>query len=593
MRHKLRRFGARDGVMAETGGLALAAPQALVFLGATALFVPAFRRVGLSPVMAFLIIGLCLGPYGVGLLLQESPASGFLSIDPEGPASWLAELGVVFLLFAVGLEVSAERLWALRRLVLGFGAVQLVLCTSAIAVIATLLGAEPGLAIVTGLALSMSSTAVVLQLLGERRQIGGPVGRASFSALLLQDLAVIPILFALAALGDGQAPAGPGGLLSAVGGALAALAAIILAGRFLIRPLFRWAASGGGREVFVGASLLVVVGAAFAADAAGLSMALGAFLAGLLLAETEFRTEIETVIEPFKGLLMGLFFVTVGMQIDVPLAIGQPLLVALGVAGLFIVKALIIAPLARIFSLSWPNAVAAAFLTAQAGEFAFVVFAAGRSAGVVPSAAGDYLLLITALSIFFTPMVADLGAKVARRMERDGQQDLRPHADEEQSGHVVIAGYGRVGQSIGDILQQQQIPHVAVDLDAVAVRDLRNKGWPVHFGDASRREVMEALGAERAGAIVVTMDSAEAVEKIVVAARAAWPGIPVFARARDTAQARRLHLAGASFASPETTEATLQLGEALLGGIGLPDEAARRIIEERREQERLRTLAPS
>jgi CPA2 family monovalent cation:H+ antiporter-2 len=318
-------------------------------------------------------------------------------------------------------------------------------------------------------------------------------------------------------------------------------------------------------------------------------MALGAFLAGLLLAETEFRHEIEADIEPFKGLLLGLFFVTVGMQIELDLMWAQPLAVLVGVGGLVAVKVLLIAPLARAFGLSWPQAVETAFLLSQAGEFAFVVVTLAQSGGIYPDAAAEYMLLVVALSIFLGPAVSGIGARIARRLaERVAASDADETAGATE--HVVIAGYGRVGQALGAILQQQEIPHVAIDADSEAVARLRRRGWPVYFGDASRREVLARVGAERAAAIVVTMDSAAAVERVVRAVRGAWPGVPVFARARDLAQARDLRDAGAAYATPETVEATLQLGEALLNGLGLPDEAARRIIGEKRDAERAKML---
>jgi len=566
--------------------------QILVFLGATSLLTPAFRKAGLSAVMAFLLIGMLAGPHGVGRLAGEAPWLAAVTIQDAEATRGLAEFGVVFLLFVIGLEVSSERLWALRRFVLGLGLAQVLLTAGVVGAIALAFGSGAPVAAITGLAFGLSSTAVVLQILGERRQLAGPVGRAGFSILLLQDLAVVPILFVVAAISAeaaGDSPVGPLGVAGAFGAAVLAIGAIVLGGRYLAKPLFRWAAAGGSREVFLATALLVVIGAAALAQAAGLSMALGAFLAGLLLAETEFRHEIETDLEPFKGLLLGLFFVTVGLRIDPAVILAQPLQVFAGLVGLILVKAAVLAPLARVFGLSWPKAFELALLLGQAGEFGFVILAAAREGGAYPAALADYMLLLIALSLFFTPLLAWAGLRLRQALEReDGAPG--PEAPLDATGHVVIAGYGRVGQALGDMLQAQRVGHIALDTDAELVSGLRQRGWPVHFGDASRKEVLSAVGAERAAAIVVTMDDAPAVERIVAAVRAAWPHAPVFARARDPEQAGRLHRLGAAFASPETTEATLQLGEALLGGLGVPDEAARRIIDERREAERVKTL---
>lgn len=562
--------------------------QICVFLAATSLLVPAFRRLGFSSVMAFLVIGILLGPHVLGWVAHYAPALRPAALDPDGPARWFAELGVVFLLFMIGLEVSPERLWALRRLVLGLGLSQLGLSAVVIGLFALAFGNAPAGAVVTGLALALSSTAVVLQLLAERRQLAGNVGRASFSVLLLQDLAVIPILFVVAAISEGP-EAGAANLPLALAAALATIAGILIAGRFLLRPLLRWAAGVGSREVFVAATLLVVLATGSVAAFAGLSMALGAFLAGLLIAETEFRHEIETDIEPFKGLFLGLFFVTVGMQIELRPIVAAPVPVLAGIVGLFLVKAGVIVGLGRLFGFRWPEAIELGFLLAQAGEFAFVVVSLAQQGGIYPEAVADYMLLIVALSIFLAPVAAGLGARLARVVGRYSASRAE-EPPEQVAGHVIIAGYGRVGQAIGEILQHQEIMHIALDSGADLVRELRGRGWPVYFGDACRKEVLARMGAERAAAIVVTMGAPDAVERLVGMVRETWPDIPVFARARDPSQARRFYEAGALYASPETIEASLQLGEALLAVLGFPDDAARKVIDERREAERAKIV---
>jgi len=557
--------------------------QALLFLGAACIVIPAMRKARLSTVMGFLIIGVAMGPHVLGRLAAEAPwLSGFELEDGE-PTMLLGELGVVFLLFIIGLEVSFERLWALKRYVFGLGVAQVAITAVAIGAIALGFGNSFSVAAVLGLAFALSSTALVLQLLRERSQITTTVGRTSFSVLLMQDLMVVPILFIVAALSPASGAFGENQIGVALLIALAAIAAILILGRLLLRPLFRWVASANSRAVFIAAALLAAIGMATAADSAGLSAALGAFLAGLLLAETEFRHQIETDLEPFKDLLLGLFFVTVGMQIDIALLLSEPLRILIGVAGLLVLKTAIIAPLARAFGLSWPRAIEVAFLLGQAGEFGFVVIAAARGGGAIPEATADYMLLVTALSIFVTPFFATLGSSISRRMTANAHE--APEIDENAAGHIVIAGFGRVGETLADILDAQEISHVAVESDAALVSQARKRNRPVHFGDARSSDVLAGLGAANAGAIVVTINDAEAVERIVAEARRSWPHIPIYARARDAEHARRLHEMGAALASPDSIEAALQLGEALLNGVGVPDEIARRVIQDRREAE--------
>lgn len=553
----------------------------VVFLGATSLVVPLLKRAKMSAVLGFLTIGVLIGPYGLGRLSEDIPWLAALTITEDEQISLLAELGVAFLLFIIGLEVSSERIWALRRW-FGLGVAQVLITGALIAAIALAWGNSGTAAVVIGLAFAISSTAVVLQLMAEKRMLGGAVGRAGFSILLAQDVAVVPILFLVTALGA----AGGGAQLDALGvsaiKAAFAIVAIFVGGKLLLRPLFRWVGATGSREVFLAASMLVVIAAAWGAAALGLSMALGAFLAGLLLAETEFRHQIETDLDPFKGLLLGLFFVTIGMQIDPLTVLAEPVRVIIGLVGLFLVKAAVLIPLARAFGLRWPQAVELGLLLGQTGEFAFVIVALAASNGAIPGDVADYMLLIVALSIFFTPAVAALGARLRRRL--DPEVRAAPPAElAESRGHVIVAGYGRVGQAIGAMLADQEIGHVALETDAGLVKALRERGWPVHFGDAGRPEMLASVGAANAAAVVVTMDDAAAVERVVQAVRASWPQAAVYARARDAEQARRMHAAGARFAVPETIEATLQLGEALLNGLGLPDEAARRVISEKRD----------
>ncbi len=560
--------------------------QVMVFLAATSLIVPAFRKARLSAVMGFLVVGVALGPEVAGrLAIDHEWLTPFVFTEGE-EVHLLAELGVVFLLFVIGLEVSTERLWAMRRLVFGLGAAQVAVSAIAIVAIAMMFGNSATASVVIGLALALSSTAVVLQLLEERSQLTAPVGRAGFSILLFQDLAVVPILFLVGALSPESSGIAPDNFLAALAAAASAVIGILLVGRFVMGPFFRWAASTGSREVFVAAALLMVVGASLAAERAGLSMALGAFLAGLMLAETEFRHEIETDIEPFKGLLLGLFFVTVGAQINLTLIAELPFQIIIGVAGLFLLKGVILIPFARLLGISLRNAVELGFLLGQAGEFGFVVLGLARDGQIIPGPAADYFLVVVALSLFITPIIATTGQHIARRIRPDAPSASQESADLES--HVVIAGYGRIGQMLGRVLDKQSIPHIGLETNPDRVAALRAKGLNVHFGDASRRDIMEAVGAARASAIAVTVNDPKAVDRLVGDLRKAWPGIPIFARAHDRAQARHLHALGAQRVTPETVEVSLHLAEGLLCQLGIPDEVAHRIIEDEREAEIMR-----
>lgn len=566
--------------------------QTLVFLAATCLLIPALRKARISAVMGFLLIGVAMGPHALGRLAETWPWLSPFELEDNEPTQLLAEFGVIFLLFIIGLEVSWERLWALKRYVFGLGVAQVVLTTAVITAIALAFDNSFAVAAVLGLAFALSSTALVVQLLRERKQVTTRFGRVTFSVLLLQDLMVVPILFAVGALSAGRHAFDADQIGIALGVAIAALAAIVIVGRLVLRPLFRWVASIDSREVFIAAALLAAIGMSLAAEAAGLSMALGAFLAGMLLAETEFRHQIETDLEPFKDLLLGLFFVTVGMQIDLSAFLADPVQILLGVVALFVVKAALITPLARAFGVAWPRAIEMAFLLGGVGEFAFIVVASAQAGDVIEHGVAEYMLLVTAISIFITPLMAWIGRKIGARFEKPNA-DIAPADAAAARNHVVIAGCGRVGQLLADILDGQEIAHVGVDADTDLIAKLRAAGRPFHYGDASRRDVLATVGAAHATAIVVTMDRADAVERIVREAKAAWPSVPVYARARDAAHARKLRDLGADMASPDTVEAALQLGEALLEGCGIAELDARHIITAKRDAEIAKALGAS
>ena len=561
--------------------------EVMVFLFAAGIIVPLVRRLRISPVFGFLVVGLAIGPHGVARFADALPWLHYAVITDLAGVRPLAELGVVFLLFMIGLELSLDRLWAMRRRVFGLGGAQVVVTSAVIAVIASFFDNTLAAAVVLGAGFALSSTAIVMQLLSENRRLGTATGRTSFAILLCQDLAVLPILFLVGALAAQSDASVLAAFAWAIGQALVAVVAILAIGRLVIRPVFRFVGSTASREMFLAFVLLVIVGTALATEKVGLSMALGAFLAGLLFAETEYRHEIEVDIEPFKGLLLGLFFVSVGMSIDIAQVAAKPLWLIASVFGLYLVKSPIVYALARWFGEPRPVALEAGLLLGQGGEFTFLVIGMAYGLGLIPNDTAQFMLIVTGMTMIATPPVAHFARKLvvaaeAREAER-GQRDTDIPTG--LSGHVIVVGYGRVGQMLGSVLAAQEIPHVGLDTDADLVAHFRAAGGSIFYGDASRQDMLRKFGADQAAALVVTMDSPQTAEHVVETVRRHWPELVIYARARDRAHAARLIARGASHAIPETIEASLQLGEMVLMGVGVPDQAARRIIEARRQAE--------
>jgi len=560
--------------------------EALLFLATAGVVAPLFVRLRISPVLGFLLAGVALGPFGLGRLAERTPWLAALALTNVDAIGHLAEFGVVVLLFTIGLELSFERLKRMRRLVFEFGLAQLVLCAWAIGLAAYELGETPAAAATIGAALSLSSTAIVIPVLAERKRLGAPVGRLSFAALLLQDLAVAPLLVLVTLLAGG--PRG-GSLIESLAFTLApaalALAAVIVVGRLVLRPLFRSVALTRSPEFFMAACLLVVLGAALTAAASGLSMALGAFVAGLLLAETEFRREIQVTIEPFKGLLLGLFFVSVGAELDLSILIAQPGATLGLAAGLIVVKGAIVFVLARLFGARNRVAAEVALLLGPGGEFAFVMLAAAVAGGVVGAGEGRTLLVAVAVSMMAIPLLGRLGAALAtsRRGRELGPEMLVAPPDDDNH-RVIIVGYGRVGALIGDMLDVHSIPFIAVDVDPTLIARERREGKPVYYGDASREDFLRLCGIETARALVVTLDAPKANEAVVAVAHRLRPDLTLIARARDAEHARTLYELGVSDAVPETIEASLQLSEATLVDLGVPMGLVIASIHEKRDE---------
>jgi K+:H+ antiporter len=559
--------------------------DAIVFLFAAGVVVPVFRYLKLPAVVGFMLSGIALGPYALGSLSHNYPILEFVSISEPEAAAPFAELGVLFLLFLLGLEFSFEKLWALRRSVFGAGGLQAGISALAIGLIGWQVGLPAEAAVIAGLALALSSTAIVMQLLIEQKQAAQPVGRAALSVLLFQDILVAPILIFV---GFANIEAGQDVtkiLLEALFNGVIAIVVIVVIGRFGLRRMFRLAAAAGGRDFLMALTLLTVVGAAAITASAGLSLALGAFLAGLLLGETEFKHQTEVDLEPFKGILLGLFFMTVGMGLDLPSILSQPWVILSGLGALLVLKLVIGFGALRLFAGPTPMSIEAAFLLAPAGEFAFVVIAAATAIGVLAPEPAGLMAAIAGLSMLLIPVLGKIGGFLSDRLS--GPEPA--HALEEDfsglEGHVIIAGFGRVGHAVARILAAEDAEVVALERSAFNVSQARNAGWRAYLGDASRHEILHSAGADGAMMFVVTVDDVTAAEAMVKAFHKLRPDAPIIARARDHEHAQRLMDAGARSVIPDAIESGLQMAGRTLHEFGYNEETIRDRLAAERDEE--------
>ena len=561
--------------MAVNAGTEVIVKDAIVFLAAAGIVVPLFRRLKIPIIIGFVLAGIALGPYGLGGLVEAIPWISYLTLEDTEAIAPFAELGVLFLLFLLGLELSFDRLWRLRRIVFGAGVLQVGLSAGIASLIALNFGYSAVVSVVIGLALALSSTAIVMQLIIEDRRVATPVGRSSLGVLLFQDIMVAPILIFVAF----ASVSGSQGLFEQITRALVegivAIAVIVLIGRYALKHVFHQAALAGGRDFLMALTLLSIVGAAVITASAGLSLALGAFMAGLLLGETEFKHQTEVDLEPFKGLLLGLFFMTVGMGLDFNLIADQWQQVFLGLAGLLILKALIAYISCRVGGASHQASLETAFLLAPAGEFAFVILAAAAASQLMGADQIAVIAAIAGLSMVLTPLMGRLGAALAQRTAKADEEPPTLEDFSEQQGHVVIAGFGRVGRSIANILDAEHAEFVALDTNAVRVAAGRNQGLPLFYGDASRPEILHKIGGESAGQFIVTVDDPHSAIVMVQAMRKIRPDVVILARARDADHASELVKAGASFVIPDAIEAGLQLAGRSLLEFGYDNETTR------------------
>jgi monovalent cation:H+ antiporter-2, CPA2 family len=548
--------------------------SALLFLGTAAVVAPLFRRLKISPILGYLAAGACLGPYGLGALVAEGKVAGWLShvtlsnLDEIAPA---AEFGVVFLLFMIGLELSFERLLHLRRLVFGFGAAQVFSSAFVLGGLAVAFHHTMASAVILGLALAMSSTAIVIPVLADSKRLGTPAGRTIFSVLLFQDLMVAPLLFLVTILGAHHDKF-DAVLFYTVLPACLGLGAVGLIGRFVLRPLFHLVAGAGSPEFFVAACLLVVMGTGLISAASGLSMGIGALIAGLLLAETEYRRQIEVTIEPFQGLLLGLFFLSVGASLDLSQIVTSPAR-TFGLAAAFIaIKLVSVYGVGRLFRLGPGIAAETALMLAPGGEFALVVIASAIASRALGARIGGDAMVAVTLSMFAIPLMGFAARWLPRsRPQADPElAKLLEASPDNDAGKAIIVGYGRVGQLVGEMLKAHQIDFIVVETSATLVKQFRQAGVDIYWGNAARPEFLSRCGIARARALIVTIGAAQASEEIVAAGRQLNKDVTIVARARDTDHARELYEIGVTDAVPETIEASLQLSEAALVDIGVP-----------------------
>jgi len=550
--------------MPETNNLHLV----LILLAAAVVVVALFRRFNMSPLLGYLAAGCLIGPGGLRIVK-----------DVESTRA-IAELGVVFLLFIIGLELSWERLKAIRKQAFLLGILQIILTSGLLFISLCWFGFDTKPAILIASGLSLSSTALVMQLVAEHKKKNSQTGRVSLTVLLIQDLAVVPLLVLVPALANSQHHIALD-LLGVFFKALMTLSLILIVGRLLLRPLYRFIASLRNAEIFTALTLLVVLGTSVLTQYAGLSLALGAFIAGLLMAETEYRHQVEADVMPYKDLLLGLFFMSVGMTANLRL-VWDYLPIILGATVLLMaIKAFVIIKLNKILKFGIETALVSGMLLSQGGEFAFILFKLAAENHFFPDITAQLLNIIVILSMILSPFLVKTGIKSAQKFKDKRKKRAEESLSEmiDLKNHVIILGFGRVGQTLAKLLSAENIDYIALDMQVGMVSKTRKMGLPVYYGDGSRREILNIIGVERASAAIVTINDPKAAEKAVIALRTASAGLPIIARATDLERVQLLEAAGANLAISEMFETSLQLGGALLKALQVPDQEITRILD--------------
>ena len=555
-------------------------PPVLTFLSAAVIGVPIFRLIGQSAVLGYLVAGVVIGPFGFSLIAE-----------PETAAS-VAELGVVLLLFIVGLELQISRLVSMRRDIFGLGTAQLLVCSVALAGVGILMGAKPSASLVIGIALALSATAVALQLLEERGDMGTPYGGRAFAVLLFQDISVVAILALMPLFAASGPSGGDGWLLAALqstGTVGAAILAVVLVGRYGLNPFFGLLAASGAREVMTAAALLVVLGTAMLMEHVGLSMAMGAFLAGVLLAESNFRHQLEADIEPFRGMLLGLFFMSVGMSIDLTLVMQNWLGLFLATLGAILIKVALVAGLFRLFGSSWLDGLRGAAVLAPAGEFAFVLLPVGQELGLVDGPSGRLAIALAAITMLIGP----IGAKVLDGvLSRRATAPLEPEHEviEDAEARVLVIGFGRFGHILNQVLLAQGLSVTVIDKDVEQIRSAARFGFRVYYGDGTRLDVLRSSGAGKAEVVCICIDDPEATLKIVDLVHAEFPAARTYVRVFDRVQAIEAMGRDVDYQIRETFESALAFGRATLEALGLSAEEAARTVDDVRKRDLARLV---
>ncbi len=546
----------------------------VIFLVAAVIVVPLFQRFRSSPILGYLAAGIIIGPHS------------FAIIGDTDTAHTLAEFGVVFLLFMIGLELSFGRLKVLGGKVFGLGSLQVIVTGTIIGAVVWKLGFSLNIAAIVGGGLALSSTAFVLQLLGERGERATRFGLTTFSILLLQDLAVVPLLIFITLLSAEGSSFFQAISFAVIKGGIG-LVIVFLFGRYLLKPLYGLIASMRSPELFVSTTLLMILGMGLLMKVAGLSMELGALLAGLLLAETQYRHQIEADIKPFRGILLGLFFMTIGMSINIALIIDQLAIIALVVISLLVVKTLVTTALCRVVGTPLSTSIRTGFALSQGGEFGFVLFGAALTLKLIPENLAQILMAAIALTMVATPFLFGAGQRISCWIkDREKPSDMAFDSSlEGQSNHVLIAGFGRVGQTVAKVISDAGIPYIALDLDQSRVTKCRAKGMSVYFGDADQIEVLNAAGASRAKMAVITLDQQQTASRVVTALREHHPDLPIYVRARDRQHMAHLELAGASAVVSEAAESSLQLGGIVLNSLDVSADEIASVLQEYREDD--------
>jgi CPA2 family monovalent cation:H+ antiporter-2 len=551
--------------------------DALVILGAAGIVIPVFNRFRITPVIGFILVGLLVGPFGLGRLVFDHPGLHYITItDPEG-LEIFAEFGIILLLFSIGLELSFARLWDMRRMVFGLGSLELVVISASLTFILAAIGQSFSGALALGLALALSSTALVLKI----TEATTPVGKAALAMLLLEDIALVPIIFLLGALGP-SAGGGVNALLDTLLWGTIVIVGLLFFGRYLLPPLFAQAARTKSPELFLAASLLVVIVASLATAAAGLSPIVGALVAGLLIAETEYHSEVEQITEPFKGLALGVFLITIGMSIDLAVVWENLASIVIATVAVILLKAFVTGVMLRVMGARRGTAMEAGILMSSPSETTLIVLTAAATAQLIQPGTAQFWQIVTALGLMVTPLLAMLGKVMAKRVDR-AETPHRPPEDQTKPPTLIV-GFGRVGHLVADMLTRHGRPYLAIDSDADLVAQGRRLGYSVAFGNAGRGDALLRLGAADSAAVILTMDEPVTAQRIVRKLRMQFPDLPILARARDADHAAQLYRAGASYAVPETLESSLQLSEAALVETGVAMGPVIASIHEKRDE---------